>query len=100
MWTNIWEALKLLISYGDRLTKIEKELQELRQEHKSAVKDMISLALKVERLAERENWREEKLRQEMENERAKSEIERLRIELELERQRRLLPPGNHNPEPK
>ncbi len=65
MWTNIWEALKLLVSYGDRLTRVEKELRELRDEHKASIKDLIALALKVERLAERENWREEKLRQEM-----------------------------------
>ncbi len=58
MLTNIWEALKLIVSYGDRLTRAEKELHDLRAENKSLVKDLIALALKVERMAERENWRE------------------------------------------
>jgi len=90
MLTNIWEALKLIVSYGDRLTRAEKELHDLRTENKSLVKDLIALALKVERMAERENWRDEKLRQE-------KEIERLR--LELERQRHLLPPGPAKADP-
>lgn len=85
MWTNIWEALKLLASYGERLTRLEKESRELRDEQKELFRQMIALTLKLERLAERENWREEKLRQEW-------EIERLRRELEQERQRRSLPP--------
>ena len=55
MWTNIWEALKLIVNHGDRLSRLEKELRELRDEHKSSVKDLVALALKVERLAEREN---------------------------------------------
>lgn len=93
MWTNIWEALKLLVSYGDRLTRVEKELRELRDEQKASIKDLIALALKVERLAERENWREEKLRQEMEIERIKTENERLKLEIEMERQRLSLPPA-------
>jgi chromosome segregation ATPase len=103
MWTNIWEAPKLLASYGDRLTRLEKESRELRDEQKELFRQMIALTMKVERLAERENWRDEMLRREVEtervkaeserakaeSERAKAEIERLRAELD----RRALPPA-------
>ncbi len=96
MWTNIWEALKLLVSYGDRLTRLEKELRESRDEQKELFRQMIALTLKVERLAERENWRDEMIRREIElgrvraeSERAKAENERLRAEFE----RRSLPPS-------
>jgi hypothetical protein len=55
----------------------------------------LALAATMERLAEREKWREETYRQAIEIERMKIENERLRLELERERQqRRLLPPDN------
>jgi len=49
----------------------------------------------LERLAEREKWREETYRQAIEIERMKAENERLRLELERERQPRRLPPPDN-----
>lgn len=110
MWTNIWETLKLLVNYDERLTRIEKESRESRDEQKELFRQLIALTLKVERLAERENWRDEMIRREIElervraesararaesaraiteSERAKAEAERLRAELD----RRSLPPS-------
>jgi predicted RNase H-like nuclease (RuvC/YqgF family) len=82
MWTNIWETLKLLVNYDERLTRVEKESRELRDEQKELFRQLIALTLKVERLAERENWRDEMLRREIELERAKAESERAKAESE------------------
>lgn len=104
MWTNIWEALKLLVSYGDRLSQLEKESRESREEQKELFRQMIALTMKVERLAERENWRDEMLRREFDIERAKAEGERYKAEtdrakaetarLRTELERRGLPPSS------
>lgn len=59
--------------------------------------ELTTLYIEIGRMAEREQWREEKLQFAVERERAKLEIERLR--LELERERRQLPPASHEDDP-
>jgi hypothetical protein len=33
MWTNIWEALKSLITLDDRLARVEKKTEKFEQKH-------------------------------------------------------------------
>jgi hypothetical protein len=100
MWTNIWDTLKALVVYGERLTWVEKRLEELEREQDSTNDRLMASVLKLEILAEREKWREEKSQHSAEVERlklaheqTKLENERLRLELERERERRQLPPA-------
>lgn len=89
MWTSIWETLKSLVSYGERLAWLEKRIEKQEQEQDASNDSLVAIIIKLERMAEREKWREEKYQQAVELERANLEIERLR--LELERERRQLP---------
>ncbi|MGH9802690.1 MAG: hypothetical protein ACRD82_20175, partial [Blastocatellia bacterium] len=93
MWKNIWAVIELLTTTSNRITRLEMDFEKLEKENRDQNKEIQSLWLQLGRMAERENWRDEKLRHEMENERVNAENERLRLELELERQRRLLPPA-------
>jgi len=86
MWKNIWAVIELLTTTSNRVTRLEKDFEKLEKENRDQNKEIQSLWMQLGRMAERENWREEKLKQE-------KEIERLRMELEFERQRRLLPPN-------
>jgi chromosome segregation ATPase len=86
MWKNIWAVIELLTTTSNRVTRLEKDFEKLEKENRDQNKEIQSLWMQLGRMAERENWREEKLKQE-------KEIERLRMELEFERQRRLLPPS-------
>ncbi len=99
MWKNIWAVIELLTTTSNRITRLERDFEKLEKENRDQNKEIQSLWLQLGRMAERENWRDEKLRREMENERVNAENERLRLELELERQRRLLPPVSAKAEP-
>jgi hypothetical protein len=92
MWTNIWEILKSLVSINDRLLRLEKQSEKQDEKQTDLTVKFLALAASLERIAEREKWREENYRQMIEIERMKAENERLRIELERERQQRQLPP--------
>lgn len=92
MWKNLWALLELLTNTSNRLTRLEKDVEALEKENRDQNKEIQTVWLQLGRLIERENWREEKLRQE-------KEIERLRLELEFEHQRRLLPPDPARAEP-
>jgi len=85
MWKNIWAVIELLTTTSNRVTRLERDFEKLEKENRDQNKEIQSLWLQLGRMAERENWREEKLKQE-------KEIERLRMELEFERQCRLLLP--------
>lgn len=93
MWKNLWALLELLTNTSNRLTRLEKDVEALEKENRDQNKEIQTVWLQLGRLIERENWREEKLRQETEIERMKAENERLR--LELERQRLSLPPATN-----
>ena len=97
MWANIWEILKSLVSISDRLTRLEKQVEKQDEKHTDLMAKFLVLAASLERLAEREKWREETYRQAIEIERMKTENERLRMELERERQQHRLPPPPDNP---
>jgi hypothetical protein len=104
MWTSIWEALKSLITFDDRLTRVEKKTEKLEQKHEEATIKMVAMAIELERIAERGKWREERYQHAIELERAKLalereklENERLRLELERERERQQLLPARAEP---
>jgi phosphorylcholine metabolism protein LicD len=93
--------LKSLINYDDRLARVEKKTEKLEQRQEEATIKLMKIVMELERIAEREKWREEKYQHAIELERAKSalehaelEKERLRLELERERERRQLPPAD------
>lgn len=93
MWKNLWALLESLTNTSNRLTRLEKDLEALEKENRDQNKEIQTIWMQLGRLIERENWREEKLRQEMEIERIKAENERLKLEIEMERQRLSLPPA-------
>lgn len=93
MWKNLWALLESLTNTSNRLTRLEKDLEVLEKENRDQNKEIQTIWMQLGRLIERENWREEKLRQEMEIERIKTENERLKLEIEMERQRLSLPPA-------
>ncbi len=93
MWKNLWALLESLTNTSNRLTRLEKDLEALEKENRDQNKEIQNIWMQLGRLIERENWREEKLRQEMEIERVKTENERLKLEIEMERQRLSLPPA-------
>lgn len=93
MWKNLWALLESLTNTSNRLTRLEKDLEALEKENRDQNKEIQTIWMQLGRLIERENWREEKLRQEMEIERIKTENERLKLEIEMERQRLSLPPA-------
>lgn len=101
MWTSFWETLKTFVSYGERLAWLEKRIEKQEREQDATNDQLAAAVIKLELLAEREKWREEKFQHAVEMERAKlalehSELEkeRLRLELERERERRQLPPAS------
>ena len=94
MWTSFWETLKALLSYGERLAWLEKRIEKQEQEQDAANDQLMATIIKLELMAEREKWREEKYQQAVELERSKLEIERLRLELARARERRQLPPAD------
>ena len=105
MWTSIWDTLKALVNYGERLAWLEKRLEKQEREQDASNDRLVAITIKLELMAEREQWREEKLqfavereRAKLEAERANLEIERLRFELDRERRSRALPPVPSEPE--
>lgn len=97
MWKNFWGLFESLTTANYRLNRLEKNVEAIEKENRDQNKEIQSLWLQFERLAEREKWRDEMLRQKNEMERAKqeaehfkSENERLKAELDS---RLLLPPS-------
>lgn len=94
MWKSIWEVLKTLLTYEERLARLEKRSEKQEQRQSELTTELTAVFIELGRMAEREKWREEKYQQVVELERSKLEIERLHLELERERQRRQLPPAD------
>ncbi len=104
MLTNFWDTLKTLISFGERLAWLEKRIEKQEREQDATNDQLMAAIIKLELMAEREKWREEKYQHALELERAKLaleheklENERLRLELERERNRQQLLPARAEP---
>ncbi len=82
MWTNIWDFLKAFITYSERMTRLEKQIEKIEQKQNDTTTTLTAVIISLERMAEREKWREEKLRHEIELERAKSEADRAKYGIE------------------
>ncbi len=62
MWKNFWALLEALTTAHHRLSRLEKDVEVIEKENRDQNKEIQTLWLQLGRMAERENWREEKRR--------------------------------------
>jgi hypothetical protein len=73
MWKSIWSALEVITNVTHRLTRMEKDLELVQKENRDLNREIQSIWLQLEKLVERERYRDEIFRREIELERAKAE---------------------------
>ena len=94
MWKSISQFLSFLFTYSDKFNRHDRQIEELEHTVSELTKDLQLLTMRLERQAERDQWREENFRQAL-------ELERLRYESrQLAEPRPALPPAPRAKKPK
>lgn len=86
MWKSIWDLLKSLFTYEDRLSRLEKQSEKREQLQKEITAELTAVYIELGRLAERDKWLAESFRQTIEAERSKQESEHWKREAEQKSQ--------------
>ncbi len=96
MWNYIVRLLSLIFTVNDRLARHDKKIDTLERQNLELMKQVQYLAIQLEHQTERDEWREEGLRQ-------AQEIEKLRLEIQQltkPKERPALPPAPRSSKPK
>jgi hypothetical protein len=96
MWNNIARLLSLIFTVSDRLERHDKKIDTLERQNIELTKQVQYLAFQLDHQSERENWREETLRQAQENEKLRLNIQ----QLSEPKERPALPPAPRVKKPK